>query len=90
MDRAQRLPGRIPEYGKHNAGETEILSSGNIRNTYAGNATAVSAESTSVVVRDPNCVDKSKPVSSELPFGNSSEDNSNDWASNGVLPHVNI
>ena len=84
VDRAQRLPGSIAEYGKHYAGETEILSSGNIRNTYAVNATAVSAESTSMVVRDPNCVDKSRPVSSELPFGNSSENDSNDCVKRGL------
>ena len=37
-----------------------------------------------MVVRDPNCVDKSRPVSSELPFGNSSEDDSNDYVKRGL------
>ena len=74
MDRAQRLPGSIAEYGKHYAGETEILSSGNIRNTYAANATAVNAEPTSVVVRNPNCGDNcSWPATSEIPFGSISD-----------------
>ena len=73
MDRAQRLPGRIAEYGNHNAEETDVLPSGSIRLALQS-ANAVNAEPTSGVVRNPNCGNNcSWPATSEIPFGSISD-----------------